>query len=80
MEYNNKHILQNSIDIYANHDNYQHLNNDIPASFDPPNSLLIQRRFDNSLGFIDDLNPTLGQINPPKRNQANGYELPVIPS
>jgi len=52
MEFNNKHILTDSLDQVANNDNYQNLNNDFPASLDRPftSSLLFQHQFDNSLG------------------------------
>lgn len=36
MEFNNKHILTDSLDQVAINDNFPQLNNDFPASLDRP--------------------------------------------
>lgn len=85
MEFNNKHILTDSLDQVAINDNYPQLNNDFPASLDRPfqNSLAFQHAFDNSLGYIDNslnMNSRLRPRNSTKRIQQNVYERPVPPS
>jgi|LauGreDrversion4_2_1035121.scaffolds.fasta_scaffold153453_1 hypothetical protein len=54
MEFNNKFMLNDSLDsvVKLNNDNYQNNLNDFPASLDRPftNSLAFQAHIDNSLG------------------------------